>query len=81
MYVCLVFAIKQHIKKLTMENFYNYLQVNKYSSKSVYPFMLKFYVQTNRVWELRFELFETITDAKDFYNTYDVPYKLKEQNN
>ena len=77
-YICGILILK--LKKLIMKNFYNYLQVNKYSSKSVFPYILEFYTQENRVVQLRFELFGSISEAKDFYNRYDLSYKLKKQN-
>lgn len=60
-----------------MEIFYNYLQVNNHSSKSVFPYILEFYVEIQGVVRLRFELFESISEAKDFYNRYDLSYKSK----
>jgi hypothetical protein len=60
-----------------MKNLYDYLSVNNYSSKSVFPYILEFYQETNGVVELTFQLFESISDAKDFFNRYDLVYKLK----
>lgn len=62
-----------------MKNLYDYLRVNNYSSKSVFPFILEFYQETNGVVELTFELFESISEAKDFFKRYDLVYKLKNQ--
>ena len=64
-----------------MKNFNNYLQVNNHSSKSVFPYILEFYVQIQGVVRLKFELFESISEAKEFYNRHDLSYKLKKQNN
>jgi len=60
-----------------MKNLYDYLRVNNYPSKSVFPFIIEFYENNNGVYNLQFELFETISEAKDFFEKYDLIYKPK----
>lgn len=59
-----------------MTNFINYLQQD--SSLGNFPYFFEWYILSNRVLNLEFQKFQSIADAKRFYNqNSELNFKLK----